>query len=187
MRIITGIAKGRKIKVPEGNNTRPTLDRVKESIFNIVNNRIPDSFILDLFAGSGNLGLECISRGSKSCIFCEKNKTAFSYLKENVINLGFNSNCELYNHDAFFVLKKCAQRNLKFDIIFLDPPYGRNLIIESLKNIDCYNLLDTNGIIITEYDENDIIPDKIGHFTKYRTEKYGRVRISFWNKEEINE
>ncbi|MCX7885017.1 MAG: 16S rRNA (guanine(966)-N(2))-methyltransferase RsmD [Caloramator sp.] len=187
MRIITGIAKGRRIKAPEGKNTRPTLDRVKESIFNIINNRIQGACILDLFAGSGNLGLESISRGSISCIFCEKDKTTFGYLKENVVSLGFSSKCELYNHDAFFVLKKCSQRNLKFDIIFLDPPYGKDLIIESLKNISHYNLLNNNGIIITEYDENDIIPDKIEDLIKYRTEKYGRVRISFWNKEEINE
>lgn len=187
MRIITGIAKGRKLMVPEGNNTRPTLDRVKESLFNIISNNISDSNVLDLFAGSGGLGLECISRGAKLCIFCEKDKNTFSYLRQNVINLGFSSYCELYNHDAFFVLKKCSQRNLKFDIVFLDPPYGKGLIEKAIKSISDYNLLNKDGIIITEYDEKDILPDKIENFIKYRNEKYGRVRISFWTEEEINE
>lgn len=109
MRIITGIAKGRKLTAPEGNNTRPTLDRVKESLFNIISNQISDSKVLDLFAGSGSLGLECISRGANLCIFCEKDKNTFKYLKENVINLGFSSSCELYNHDAFFVLKSAVR------------------------------------------------------------------------------
>lgn len=179
MRIITGIAKGRKIKAPSGMDTRPTLDRVKESIFDILACKIEGKNILDLFAGTGNLGLEAISRGANKCIFVENNRDTYKILQENVTSLGFQKECELYNRDSFASLKFFHNNNNTFDIIFLDPPYGKGYIEKAISAIDGEDLLNDDGIIVCEYDEKDLIPDTVGKIRSYRTEKYGRVKISF--------
>jgi 16S rRNA (guanine966-N2)-methyltransferase len=183
MRIITGIAKGRIIKAPEGLNTRPTSDRVKESVFNIISKKIYGARVLDLFSGTGNLGLEAISRGAEVCTFVESNNLTYKTLSLNIETLGFVSNSELYKGDAFDVLGKLGKDNKKYDIIFLDPPYSLGLVESSIKKISTLMLLDKNGIIISECDEKDIISDNINDIKMYRTEKYGRTKIYFWNKE----
>lgn len=184
MRIITGIAKGRIIKAPEGLNTRPTSDRVKESIFNIISKKIYGARVLDLFSGTGNLGLEAISRGAEVCTFVENNNLTYKTLSLNIENLGFVSNSELYKGDAFDVLGKLGADNKKYDIIFLDPPYSLGLVESSIKKISALLLLDKKGIIISECDEKDIISDNIFDIKIYRTEKYGRAKIYFWKMEE---
>lgn len=187
MRIITGIARGRMIKAPEGMNTRPTSDRVKESLFNIISKKMRDSTVLDLFAGSGNLGLESISRGAEKCTFVENNKVAYKTLKENIDLLKFQDMSETYFQEAFTTLKTLHMLNKKYDIIFLDPPYGKGLIESSINEINNLELLNNEGIIISEYDAEDNVPDSIGEIKIYRTESYGRIKISFWTKEEKNE
>lgn len=184
MRIITGSAKGRKLRAPEGLDTRPTADRVKESIFNIIASKIYDAKILDLFAGTGNLGLEAISRGSNECTFIEFNKNTFNILNENIKVLEFNEKSKSYNNDAKAALSILHKKEEIFDVIFLDPPYGKKLIETSIIDIDKFNMLDNGGIIISEYDINDVIPDVIGKIKIYRTEKYGRTKVSFWTEGE---
>jgi 16S rRNA (guanine966-N2)-methyltransferase len=183
MRIITGIAKGRKIKSPEGMGTRPTLDRVKVSIFNILNNKINGAKVLDLFAGTGSLGLEAISRYAETCTMVEWHKPTFNILNENISTLGFEKNSITYNIDAIEVLGKLNKKAEGFDIIFLDPPYGQNLVDTSVTYIDKYNLLNTEGVIMSKYDSTDTITEKIGNIRVYRTIKYGRSIVSFWSKE----
>lgn len=183
MRIITGIAKGRAILAPEGLNTRPTSDRVKESLFNIIAKNIHGARVLDLFSGTGNLGLEAISRGAEKCTFVENNNSTYKILSMNIEALGFVSSSELYRRDAFEVLELLGKEKKKYDIIFLDPPYSRGLVESSIKRISELMILDDNGIIISECDEKDTIPDNINDIKVYRNEKYGRTRIYFWNKE----
>lgn len=186
MRIITGTAKGRKIKAPEGLNTRPTSDRVKESLFNILNNKvnINGAKVLDLFAGTGNLGLEALSRGALNCIFVEHDKKTYNILNENIKTLGFNDIAKVYNQDSFAFLDFLNKLKQKFDIIFLDPPYGKGFIEKAIALIISYDLIEKGGIIIGEYDEGDEMPYNIRDFEIIRTEKYGRTKISFWTKEE---
>lgn len=184
MRIITGIARGRVIKAPEGLNTRPTSDRVKESMFNIIDYHYSYEKVLDLFAGSGNLGLEAISRGAKKCIFVEQSKEAYNYLVDNIKNLKFQEHSEHYKQDAFVALEILSKRGEKFDLIFLDPPYGKGLVEKSIEMIYKKDLLDDDGVIVSEQNVNDIIPDIIGDIKKVRVEKYGRTTIAFWSKEE---
>lgn len=186
MRIITGSMKGRKIKAMEGTNTRPTSDRVKESLFNILINKldIRGKSVLDLFAGTGNLGLEALSREAMGCVFVEKDKNAYNVLKINIEALNFLSKSQCYNQDAFYAIKIIAKNNKKFDIIFLDPPYGKGYVEQAIRKISEFDLLACNGIIISEYDENDEIPELIENIKIFRTEKYGRTKISFWTKEE---
>lgn len=187
MRIITGIAKGRKLNTPDGMDTRPTADRVKESLFNIIASKIRGARVLDLYAGTGNLGLEAISQGASSCIFVEHNRTTYNILNENIMMLGFQDKTEKNNGDAIATLGVLHRKDKKFEVILLDPPYGMGLITTSLVNIDKYELLGIDGIIVGEYDINDVVPEKIGKLALYRTEKYGRTKISFWHMEEENE
>lgn len=184
MRIITGIAKGRAIKAPEGQNTRPTSDRVKESLYNIISKKINGARVLDLFSGTGNLGLEALSRGAENCTFIEKNNDTYKILAYNIENLGFAANSELYKGDAFNILGTLQRNKKKYDIIFLDPPYGMGLIEKSINEINKLMLLEENGIIISESDEKDSVPENIVDIKVYRIEKYGRTKIYFWNKED---
>lgn len=183
MRIITGIAKGRIIKAPDGLNTRPTSDRVKESLFNIISKKIYGARVLDLFSGTGNLGLEAISRGAELCTFVESNNSTYKILAFNIESLGFIANTELYKRDAFDVLETLGESNKKYNIIFLDPPYSMGLVEKSIKKISELMVLEENGIIVSECDEKDIIPENIYDIKIYRTEKYGRTKIYFWNRE----
>lgn len=183
MRIITGIAKGRIIKAPEGQVTRPTSDRVKESLFNIISKKIYGSKVLDLFSGTGNLGLEALSRGAETCTFVEENNNTYKILSWNVENLGFASSSSLYKGNAFDVLEVLSKSNKKYDIIFLDPPYSRGLVETSIQKISKLGVLDQSGIIISECDEKDNTPENICDIKVYRIEKYGRTKIYFWNKE----
>lgn len=184
MRIITGIAKGKKLKAPIGMNTRPTADRVKESLFNIINDKCFEADVLDLFAGTGNLGLEALSRYAKRCVFVEQDKDTLKILKENIKELKFSDKGEVLNKEALNALDILATSGVKFDIIFLDPPYGKGLIEKSIEKINKHNILKSNGIIVSEYDQTDEMPEKIGNLIIYRTQKYGRTKISFWTKEE---
>ncbi|MCX7903720.1 MAG: 16S rRNA (guanine(966)-N(2))-methyltransferase RsmD [Caloramator sp.] len=184
MRIITGEAKGRIIKAPEGMNTRPTLDRVKESVFNIISNKIYGSFVLDMFAGSGNLGLEAISRGAKFCTFIEKDKSAYKVLLENIKSLKFDDRSKAYLGDSFKIIKHLSKENLKYDLIFLDPPYGKGIVQRAIEAISENKIYNDNTLIVSELDEKDEVPEIVGVFKNSRIEKYGRCKIIFWIKED---
>ena len=133
MRIIAGKARGTKLYTLEGENTRPTLDRVKESLFNIIQSEIPGSIFLDLFSGSGAIGLEAVSRGAKKAILCDTSKEACAIIKKNIEKTHTSENVELYQADFKEVLTN--RSGDKFDIIYLDPPYKTNFAIEAIKII----------------------------------------------------
>ncbi len=153
MRIISGKYKGRVLKGFDIDGTRPTMDRIKESLFGIIQNNIKYSNCLDLFAGSGSLGIEALSNGANMCYFVDNNKEVIKILKENTKNI---DNLEIIKDDYLSALKTLSNKNIKFDVIFLDPPYKLNLINPSIKKIIEYDLLSDNGIIICEYEEEQI-------------------------------
>lgn len=180
MRIIAGSAKGRKLLSPEGMGTRPTLDRVKEAMFNIIQNRVPGAVVLDMFSGTGSLGLEAASRGAKECFLVDKGDTTFGFLKQNIMNLKFENNCSCYNVDSYEALNIFSNKKIIFDIIFIDPPYKKEMIPPAVEIITKKNLLNKDGIIVTKidtsediYEGNDIIS-----LTDYR--KYGNTTICFY-------
>lgn len=184
MRIISGKARGTKLKTLEGMETRPTLDRIKESLFNIIQNQICGANVLDLFAGSGALGLETLSRGAKSAVLCDYSHKAISIIKENVEKTHFEKQVRVLNNDY----KKSLNllKNERFDIIFLDPPYESEFDIDALKIILEYELLSENGIIILETDH---IEEKQKQLEKininiYDLRNYGRVSLFFLNRKE---
>ena len=148
MRIIAGKARGTKLYTLEGENTRPTLDRVKESLFNIIQSEIPGSIFLDLFSGSGAIGLEAVSRGAKKAILCDTSKEACAIIKKNIEKTHTSENVELYQADFKEVLTN--RSGDKFDIIYLDPPYKTNFAIEAIKIILDKELLKESASIIIE-------------------------------------
>ena len=184
MRIIGGLARGTKLYTLDGLNTRPTLDRVRESLFNIIQNNIRDSIVLDLFAGSGAIGLESISRGAKKAILCDKNKQAIGIINKNVKKLRVEGKVQILCIDYEKFLKNTQE---KFDFIYIDPPYNTNFISNSIKIINDRNLLAEDGIIIAETDEEERIKDEIDKLkisiNIYDTRKYGRARLIFMRKE----
>ena len=152
MRIISGKYKGRNIDGYDIIGTRPTMDRVRESIIAMIQNRIKDSICLDLFAGSGSFGLELLSNGANACYFVDNNKRVINTIKSNINKIKIEENCLLILNDYNKALKTFKEQNIKFDIIFLDPPYQNNYINNCLKLIQEYGLLKKDGIIICEYE-----------------------------------
>lgn len=174
MRIITGSAKGLKLKTPSGFATRPTADRVKESLFNVLNGMIDFSeteFVLDVFAGTGSLGLEALSRGAKSAIFVDF--ATADIITENVRKAKFEKVAEILRGDFTKVLRKISSRELKFDLIFLDPPYKKNLAEKALEIISELNLLKDDGLIIVEHGADEILDIK--NFESIRKIVYGHT------------
>ena len=141
MRVISGKSRGKKLISLDGDNTRPTLDRVKEALFNIIQFQVQDAVVLDLFAGTGALGIEALSRGAKEAIFCDKVPEAIKVIKQNIINTNNLDKTIIINKDYKDALENISKQKKKFDIIFLDPPYKTNLAIESLQKIIMSNLL----------------------------------------------
>ena len=186
LRVISGKARGLKLDTPKNQDVRPTTDRVKESLFNMINSYIMDSNILDLFAGTGSLGIECLSRGAKNCVFVDKSKDSINIVRSNVKKARVENESTILNVDFKDAVKRLSTQNQKFDVIFMDPPYYENMFIECLKSIDKFNLLDEDGIIVVEHDTKDKFPDNMGRLYKSRDKKYGNTTLTFYKMEEKN-
>lgn len=173
MRVISGSARGKKLVSPEGMDVRPTLDRVKESVFNMIAFSLSDALVLDLFSGSGALGIEALSRGAKGAVFVDKSDTSLSVTKENlrITSLDGKAKCILSDFAEFL-----ENTSDKFDIIFLDPPYSDGLLNEALLLINKRELLADDGYIICETDDEKFSPDE-NLFSVYRAKKYGKIFV----------
>ena len=174
MRIISGKYKGKKLDGFDIEGTRPTMDRVKESLFGIIQNNLKDSICLDLFAGSGSLGIEALSNGASACYFVDKNKQILNILKNNLKGI---ENSILIEKDYLMALEEL--KNKKFDVIFLDPPYKDNLITPSIQKIMEFDMLNNNGIIICEYENEDIKCD----LKLIKDKKYGSKKVKIYKNE----
>lgn len=195
MRIIAGKAKGRKLLSPhnEGRKvekgdihaTRPTLDRVKESMFNIINQKIPGASVLDMFAGTGSLGLECASRGADKVILLEKFRESYEFLLQNIENLGFTDIAEAVFTDAYNYSRILSSKGEKFDIIFVDPPYLNNMVEISIDLIEDLGLLTENGVIVAKYDLSEEIYAPQGLLELVDQRKYGKTILGFYQLKEV--
>lgn len=174
MRVISGKYKGKNLIGFDIDGTRPTMDRVKESLFGIIQNYIKGSTILDLFAGSGSLGIEALSNGASNCYFFDNNIELVNIIKKNT--MGING-VHVMKSDYKNTLEMLKNSNIKFDIIFLDPPYKLNLINDCLNKIYEYNLLNKNGIIVCEYENENINTDK---FELIKEKKYGAKNVKVY-------
>ena len=181
MRVISGTARGTTLHSIDNISTRPTLDRVKESLFNIIQNKIEDSTVLDLFAGSGAIGIEFLSRRAEKAYFCDVSIKAIEMIEQNLNKTKLKEKAEVFNKDYL----KCIEelKSIKFDIIFLDPPYKENFSIEALKRINEAKMLKNGGIIIIETDEPERDKKEISNinidYKIYDLRKYGRVSLIF--------
>lgn len=173
MRVISGSAKGRKLISPVGQNVRPTLDRVKESIFNMLSVGITDSYVLDLFAGSGALGIEALSRGAKKAVFVDANSDSLKTVRQNIELTHFSDKSECVMRDFMTYLNETSD---KFDFIFLDPPYAADFLEPALCAIHKRQLLNDGGMVVCELDSSDSYSTFDG-FEIYRDKKYGKARI----------
>ena len=182
MRVISGIARGSKIETIDSLKTRPTLDRVKEALFNILQKNIKESIVLDLFAGSGALGIESLSRGAKKAYFCDNNIDAIKVIKRNLEKTRLIDNAEVFFGDYTKLLNKIKE---KIDIIFIDPPYKSDLGVKALKELINKELINENSIIVIETDEIDRDIKELNDVrgvTIIDERKYGRANLIFVKK-----
>ncbi|MBE6054924.1 MAG: 16S rRNA (guanine(966)-N(2))-methyltransferase RsmD [Clostridium sartagoforme] len=184
MRIIAGKARGRKILPPATMETRPTLDRVKESMFSIIQNYIPESVVVDVFAGTGSLGLEAASRGAKEVYLIDKSNTTFPILKQNVENLKFQDCCFPINLDSYDALESLSKKGKVFDIIFIDPPYCKEMIPKAVEIIKENGLLKKDGVIVTKIDSIEEIYEGYKDIKLLKSKKYGNTTVCIYNYEE---
>ncbi len=183
MRVISGTAKGTIIYALEGNHTRPTLDRVKEALFNIIQMDIQDKEVRDLFSGSGALGIEALSRGAKKAVFCDKSIDAIRVINKNLEKTHFTQKAIVIGEDYRKALNFLKDK-FQFDFIFLDPPYAADLAKKAIEEILYFNLVKEDGIIIIETDEEKRILKEIQdlNVNVYDLRKYGRVKLIFLNR-----
>lgn len=178
MRVITGSARGRRLKTPENYDIRPTTDNVKESVFNILQFDIEGRRVLDLFAGTGQLGIEALSRGAASAVFIDRDRAAVQIVKDNLKTCGLKGT--VLCTDALEYLKDCG----RFDLIFVDPPYDSGLYDEVLQTINSFDILSEGGIIIVEARRETPLPDMTAPYRKLREYRYGKVKICSYTRED---
>lgn len=179
MKIISGTLKGRKINGYNIEGTRPTMDRVKESLFGMIQDNIKDSVVLDLFAGSGNLGIEAISNGAKLAYFIDNNPEVIKVLNQNISSLDIKSKSMVVLSDWKKALNNFSKENKKFDLIFIDPPYAYDVYEKILDKVNALNLLTEEGLLIMEH-HNLKLPQEYDKLALYKERNYGNKQINIY-------
>ena len=177
MRVISGNSRGRKLVTPEGFDVRPTSDSVKESVFNIIQNDIEGRRVLDLFAGTGQIGIEFLSRGAAEVVFIDSSRTSLNIVKKNLSLCGFKA--ETMCMDALDYIKRAG----KFDLIYIDPPYDTELYEAVLSSINSIDILSVGGIIICESRREKMLPDMHSPYNKVKEYCYGKIKITTYRRE----
>lgn len=180
MRVVAGERKGMPLKAIAGNTTRPTTDKVKESIFNMIGPFFDGGTALDLFGGSGGLGIECLSRGADRAIFVEKDSRAFQTLQENIKKCRYEDVTELFRTDANRAVKGLLKRDIEIDYLFVDPPYHKKEYYDLVEVLALGGKLAANAIIMCEHSNDVELPDNYGPFKLTRRETYGSTIISIY-------
>lgn len=180
MRVITGKARGVALKTPDGMATRPTAERVKEALFSTIQFDIPTAKVLDLFAGTGQLGIEALSRGAGSAVFVDAREDACKLVRENLRRTRLEEAARVVRSDYAVFLKNCKD---SFDIIFLDPPYGEKFLENALKMITEIDILQSGGIIVCERPFGKELPWEYPGFTRSKDYKYGKTLITIYRKD----
>lgn len=175
MRVITGSARGRRLLSPEGYDVRPTTDKVKESIFNIIQFDVQDAIVLDLFSGSGQLGIEALSRGAQKAYFVDSSRKSLEVIKSNIELCRFQNSAQTFFSDAFSFLTSTSE---KFDIVFLDPPYHKKLCDKALELLSpCLN---KDSIVVCETQNDESLPEEIGELFVDREYVYSQIKLTVY-------
>lgn len=180
MRVITGSARGIRLKTPDGHHTRPTTERAKEALFSTIQFEIEGRSVLDLFSGSGQLGIEALSRGASRAVFVDEDKAAAALTRENLQRAKFADRAAVLQSDYAAYLSRCRE---KFGLIFLDPPYAETFLENALENIVKFDILLSGGIIVAERPEGKELPANFAGYTRSRDYRYGSTLITFFRKQ----
>lgn len=172
MRVITGLARGRRLETLPGETTRPTAEKVKESLFSAIQFDVEGRRVLDLFAGSGQLGIEALSRGASGCVFVDKNTEAVKIIRQNLQHTGLAASAQVLGTDALSYLTRPGDR---FDLVFLDPPYAAELLLPALNKVA--PLVNDGGIIVCETEDGIALPQCVDRFAVARTYRFGRICV----------
>ena len=180
MRVITGSARGISLKTPDGMQTRPTADRVKEALFSIIQFDVPCARVLDLFGGTGQLGIEALSRGAKSAVFVDQREDACMLIRENLRRTRLEASGRVVRSDYLEYLRRCREQ---YDIILLDPPYAEVFLENALKCITEIDILQSGGIIVAERPVGKELPWDFEGYTRSRDYKYGKTLLTIYRKD----
>ena len=179
MRVITGLARGRKLKEPAGMETRPTTDRVKEGIFSSIQFELEGRRVLDLFGGTGQMGIEALSRGAAHCTFVDLRKEAAAIIRENLALTGFQDRARVVQGDALAFLSRCGGA---YDVIFLDPPYGSGLLEKAIETITKIDIVSENGIIVCENGSSAGWPLVPRPYCLQKEYRYGKIKTALYRR-----
>ena len=182
MRVITGTARGRKLITLEGNDVRPTTDRVKEAVYSMIQFQTEGRRFLDLFAGSGQIGIEALSRGAQSVVFVDTKREAIEIIKKNLHATNLEKNAKVLQIDFKFFLE---QADLVFDIAFLDPPYKTGMLQQALPLVA--KRMAQGGLILCEHPTDEVVPEIVGDFVKDRQRRYGKIFITVYRHKDVND
>lgn len=186
MRVISGIRKGHKLTAPKGNTVRPTEDRVKESLFNILSPLKSEAIVLDLFAGSGGIGIEFLSRGASKVYFVDKNFDSVEAIKKNLEHTKLKEYAEVVRGDARTAIKQLSSSDTVFDYIYIDPPYAaEELFHKTLQLIADYKMISHDGIIIVEHDKSMNLKEKYNGIEIFDTRNYGNKEMTYFRYEGV--
>ena len=180
MRVITGTARGVQLKTPEGLQTRPTTDRVKEALFSIIQFEIPCARVLDLFGGTGQVGIEALSRGAKSAVFVDESEKACGLIRENLKRTKLSEKGKVVRGDYLQYLQNCRET---FDFVFLDPPYAEVFLENALNKLTEIDILQSGGIIVAERPVGKELPWNYEGFTRSKDYKYGNTILTLFRKD----
>lgn len=180
MRVIAGTARGIRLKMVPGSHVRPTADRVKESLFNVIGPFFDGGNVLDLFAGTGSLGIEALSRGIEHAVFVDKSLASTKVVQENLKKVKFENDAETYTCDSRVALRKLNEREVRFQLIFMDPPYHDELMLVLLEQISEYGLLVPKGLIVVEHAKDAQMPKEVETLELLRTLTYGNTFMSLY-------
>ena len=183
MRVISGTARGRKLKELAGQETRPTTDMVKEALFNIIQFELEGRRVLDLYAGTGQLAVEALSRGAASAVLVDHRTDAVKLIRENLALCGFQDRARVVQADAPSFLETVTE---KFHIVFLDPPYDSGLLKISLERVTRFDILTEHGIIICESRREDVLPEAAAPYVKGREYRYGKIKLTLYRRQPDN-
>ena len=181
MRVITGTSRGRRLVTPPGEDVRPTTDNVKESVFSIIQFSVEGRTFLDAFAGSGQMGVEALSRGAKKAVFLDNSRRSLDAVRKNLETTGLADKAEVRNTDTLSYLSGTAQR---FDIAFLDPPYKTGLLQSALEILP--KVMNESGVIICEHPFDEELPEETGDFIIKKNYKYGKIMITVYSHKEVD-
>lgn len=187
MRVISGEAKGRPLKAVPGTGTRPTTDKVKEAIFSMIGPYFDGGTVLDLFAGTGGLGIEALSRGMEQAVFVDADRRAIETIRQNVRAARMEQRAEIYRNDALQALRALGKRSRHFDLIFLDPPYRMKNVPELLQCMEEHGIARSAATVVVEHDSSLAYPERIGSFVLRKQAKYGETAVSIYDFESEHE